>query len=54
MADSVGADLLVVGSRALGGIQAPIRGSVSRRLATHAGRPVAVVVPVGWRDARGV
>ena len=54
VADSVDADLLVVGSRALGGIQAPILGSVSRRLATHAGRPVAVVVPPGWRDVRGV
>ena len=43
VAGECGADLIVVGSRGLTGLRAFTHGSVSKRLVTHARRPVLVV-----------
>jgi nucleotide-binding universal stress UspA family protein len=43
VAERVGADLIVVGSRGLGGLGRFVRGSVSTRVATHAPNGVLVV-----------
>jgi hypothetical protein len=43
MAGECGADLIVVGFRGLTGLRAFTHGSVSKRLVTHARRPVLVV-----------
>jgi nucleotide-binding universal stress UspA family protein len=42
---SVGADLLVVGSRGLGGFKRLELGSVSQQCAHHAGCPVVIIRP---------
>ena len=43
LADDVAADLIVVGSRGLGGFKSAIVGSTSREVVAHAGRTVLVV-----------
>jgi nucleotide-binding universal stress UspA family protein len=43
LADEIGADLIVVGSRGLGPIKSVIVGSTSREVIAHADRPVLVV-----------
>lgn len=43
VAEREGADLVVVGSRGLGGMQRFLRGSVSSRIATHAPMTVLIV-----------
>jgi nucleotide-binding universal stress UspA family protein len=43
LADDVGADLIVVGSRGLGGLKSMIVGSTSREVLLHAKRPVLVI-----------
>ena len=43
---SVGADLLVVGSRGLGGLKGMLLGSVGHHCAAHAHCPVVIVHPV--------
>jgi nucleotide-binding universal stress UspA family protein len=43
VAESHGADLLVVGSRGLGGFRGLLLGSVGQQCAHHAGCPVAIV-----------
>jgi nucleotide-binding universal stress UspA family protein len=43
LADDVGVDLIVVGSRGLGGLKSMIVGSTSREVLAHADRPVLVV-----------
>ncbi len=56
---SRGADLLVVGSRGLGGFRDLLLGSVGQHCLTHAPCSVAVIrapeapVPAGWGDGRG-
>jgi nucleotide-binding universal stress UspA family protein len=42
---SKGADLVVVGSRGLGGFKGLVLGSVSHQVATHAPCPVVVIPP---------
>ena len=42
-ADRMNADLIVVGSRGLGGVTSALLGSVSKGLLKHANRPVLVV-----------
>jgi nucleotide-binding universal stress UspA family protein len=50
-ADEVGADLIVLGSRGLGGFPQLLLGSTSAQVVTHSSRPVVVVPNVGtaWR-----
>jgi nucleotide-binding universal stress UspA family protein len=43
VADEVDADLIVVGSRGLGGFPELLLGSTSTQLAQHSGRPVVIV-----------
>lgn len=45
VAEREGAELVVVGSRGLGGVQRFLRGSVSTRIATHA--PTSVLIVAG-------
>jgi nucleotide-binding universal stress UspA family protein len=47
---SKGADLLVVGSRGLGGFTGLLLGSVSSKMAHHASCPVVIVRPAASRD----
>lgn len=42
VADDVGADLIVVGSRGLSGFAESVLGSVSHKLVQHSGRPVLI------------
>lgn len=42
-ADSMNADLIVIGSRGLGGVTSALLGSVSKGVLKHAGCPVLVV-----------
>jgi len=42
-ANSEDADLIVVGSRGLGGFRELLLGSVSHQLTQHAGRPIVIV-----------
>ncbi len=54
-AEKAEADLLVVGSRGLGGVRSALSGSVSAACAHRSTRPVAIVpVPEGPRDSTGV
>jgi nucleotide-binding universal stress UspA family protein len=53
IAESVNADLVVVGSRGMGGFKGLLLGSVSHQVLTHAPCP-AVVVPTAWRHADAV
>jgi nucleotide-binding universal stress UspA family protein len=50
LADEIGADLIVVGSRGLGRVKSLIVGSTSREVAVHAARPVLVVPEVSDRS----
>lgn len=43
LADDIGADLIVVGSRGPGSVKSVVVGSTSREVLAHAGRPVLVV-----------
>jgi nucleotide-binding universal stress UspA family protein len=45
VADDVDADLVVVGSRGVGGFPGLLLGSTSAQLAQHSGRPVLIVPP---------
>ena len=54
LADDVGADLIVVGSRGLGGLKSMIVGSTSREVLAHADRPVLVVRQVRVRELTAV
>ena len=45
MEASLGADLVVVGSRGLGPVAGPLLGSVSQHLAANADCPVVIVPP---------
>jgi nucleotide-binding universal stress UspA family protein len=49
---SAGADLLVVGSRGLGGLKGMLLGSVGHHCAAHAHCPVVIVHPVPVQEAR--
>lgn len=49
---SAGADLLVVGSRGLGGLKGMLLGSVGHHCAAHAHCPVVIVHPVPVQKAR--
>jgi nucleotide-binding universal stress UspA family protein len=54
-AETLGADLIVVGSRGLGGVKAAVQGSVSRSVLQHSDRPVLVVPaaePISRRTRR--
>ena len=44
-ADELDAELIVLGSRGLSGVQEFLKGSVSHEVAEHAGRPVLIVPP---------
>lgn len=50
LADEIGADLIVVGSRGLGPVKSVIVGSISREVLAHADRPVMVVQDAGVRQ----
>ncbi|WP_107773939.1 universal stress protein [Nocardioides sediminis] len=54
VAEREGADLVVVGSRGLGGVRRFLRGSVSSRVAVHAPMSVLVVHDPGDRKAERV
>jgi nucleotide-binding universal stress UspA family protein len=45
VADEIDAEVIVLGSRGLAGIQEALQGSVSHQVAEHAGRPVLIVPP---------
>jgi nucleotide-binding universal stress UspA family protein len=45
VADEVGADVIVIGSRGLKGMREILEGSLSHAVAEHAGRPVLIVPP---------
>lgn len=45
VADEIGAAAIVIGSRGLTGARELLKGSVSRDVAEHAGRPVVIVPP---------
>ena len=49
---SAGAELLVVGSRGLGGLKGMLLGSVGHHCAAHAHCPVVIVHPVPVQEAR--
>ena len=53
IADELDAPVIVVGSRALRGLNEALRGSFSHQVAGHAGRPVLIVPPPGKRGADG-
>ena len=54
LAERIGADLIVVGSRGLGSIKSLLIGSVSLGVVHHADRPVLVVRGGSWPPARVV
>lgn len=54
LADEAGVDLIVVGSRGLGGLKSMIVGSTSREVLARADRPVLVVRQVPARELTAV
>ena len=54
LAEEVGADLIVIGSRGLGAVKRVVLGSVSEGIVRHATRPVLVLRRGGWPPERVV
>lgn len=54
LAEEIGADLIVIGSRGLGPVKRVVLGSVSEGLIHHASRPVLVLRGGGWPPQRVV
>jgi nucleotide-binding universal stress UspA family protein len=52
LAEEIGADLIVIGSRGRGGLRRALMGSVSDSVVRHAHCPVLVVRPQNGADAR--